>query len=86
MKICTKCDIKKDFSDYYFYKNKYKAECKKCFLSRSKNKYKAECKKCFLSRSKDKLKRNEYMKIYMQEYRKQRTLGILNNKRLWIQH
>ena len=66
MKICTKCDIKKDFSDYYFYKNKYKAECKKCFLSRSK----------------DKLKRNEYMKIYMQEYRKQRTLGILNNKRL----
>ena len=55
MKICKKCNLEKDLSEFYFRKDS--------------SKYRNDCKECFGSKTKDRrLKNPDYMKDYLKEW------------------
>jgi hypothetical protein len=55
MKVCKKCNLEKDLSDFYFRKDS--------------SKYRNDCKECFGSNTKDRrLKNPDYMKDYLKEW------------------
>lgn len=55
MKVCNKCHLEKDLSDFY--------------LRKDSNKYRNDCKECFGLKTKDnRLKKPDYMKEYMKEW------------------
>ena len=55
MKVCKKCNLEKDLSEFYFRKDS--------------SKYRNDCKECFGSKTKDRrLKNPEYMKDYLKEW------------------
>lgn len=55
MKVCKKCNLEKDLSEFYFRKDS--------------SKYRNDCKECFGSKTKDRrLKNPDYMKDYLKEW------------------
>jgi hypothetical protein len=55
MKVCKKCNLEKDLSEFYFRKDS--------------NKYRNDCKECFGSSTKDRrLENPDYMKNYLKEW------------------
>jgi len=55
MKVCKKCNLEKDLSEFYFRKDS--------------SKHRNDCKECFGSKTKDRrLKNPDYMKDYLKEW------------------
>ena len=94
-KLCKKCLIEKDITDFYKQKNAkdgYKNECKKCFYEKNKDKIneynknnkeqRKNINKKYRDGNKDKI--NEYNKKYYKEYMKiyMKEYNITNKDKL----
>lgn len=68
MKVCLKCNLEKNLSEFYFRKDnkKYRNDCKECFNLKIKS---------------NRIKNPSYMKDYLKEWRENNpTANSINSK------
>jgi len=84
MKTCSKCEIKKDLSDFYkkkSSKDRHRSECKECDYHYSK-----VYKEKYYNKNKDILKSNldkDKFKLYMDDYRKSNKESIRETSKIY---